>query len=81
MEQLLLHLIGDYILQNDWMAQNKKKGSWIGSIACQAHCIIYTIPFFLSTQDLLQIFLIYFTHYLIDRTNIVTKFLTLRNRE
>ncbi len=25
MEQLILHLIGDYVTQSDWMAQNKTK--------------------------------------------------------
>jgi hypothetical protein len=25
MNQLLLHLIGDYVTQSDWMAQNKTK--------------------------------------------------------
>lgn len=43
MEQLLLHLFGDYILQTDWMANNKRK-NW--SVA-YLHAVVYTIPFML----------------------------------
>lgn len=31
------HLVGDYLLQNDWMAQNKKKDS----LVCLGHCLIW----------------------------------------
>jgi hypothetical protein len=32
------HLVGDYLLQTDWMAQNKKLRSW----PCLVHCVIWT---------------------------------------
>jgi hypothetical protein len=44
-EQLILHAVGDYLIQNDWMAQNKKKLTWLGELACQIHCITYSLPF------------------------------------
>ena len=78
MEQLLLHLFGDYILQNDWMAQNKKAKGWKGELACQIHCVLYSLPFLLITSPL-GVFLIYIAHYALDRTNIVTHLLSLRN--
>lgn len=31
------HLVGDYLLQNDWMALHKKKSL----MRCSAHCIIW----------------------------------------
>lgn len=36
---LIAHFIGDFILQNDWMALNKSK-SWV---ALQAHAAMYTM--------------------------------------
>jgi hypothetical protein len=27
------------------MAQNKKKLTWLGELACQIHCITYSLPF------------------------------------
>jgi len=39
MDFLIGHLIGDYILQNDYLAQGKKKSSWI----CMVHCVVYAL--------------------------------------
>ena len=36
---LLGHLLGDYVLQNDWQAANK----WRSSAACTVHCLLYTL--------------------------------------
>jgi len=78
MEQLFLHLIGDYIIQNDWMALNKKLKTLKGELACQIHCILYSLPFILigSWEAVIAI---YISHYILDRTNIVSYFLALRN--
>jgi len=78
MEQILLHLFGDYVLQNDWMALNKKKDSIIGYLACFIHCMLYALPFLLIT-NIFAVALIYSTHYLIDSTGVVTWFLCKRN--
>lgn len=78
MIQLILHLIGDYLVQNDWMALNKKLKSWKGELACQIHCITYSLPFlFIASYQ--AVLVIYITHYIIDRTNIIGWFLALRN--
>jgi hypothetical protein len=37
-EAIIGHLVGDFLLQNDWMAANKKKNSWV----CLLHCLIWT---------------------------------------
>lgn len=62
MEQLILHLLGDYTLQSDWMAQNKTK-HWLPAFC---HALVYSLPFLLigSVWAWLVIFT---THYLIDR--------------
>jgi hypothetical protein len=67
MEQLLAHLFGDYVLQSDWMALNKKKPGWRGEVACLMHAWSYTIPFVLLTNSVQALFIIGFTHFIIDR--------------
>lgn len=62
-DQIILHAIGDYILQSDWMAQNKTKQIWIAS----CHALAYSIPFLLLKPSLIAWFVIYGTHVLIDR--------------
>jgi hypothetical protein len=63
MNQLISHLIGDYILQSTWMALNKSKVSWI----CALHCFSYTVPFVFVTQSWPALGVIFATHFLIDR--------------
>ena len=70
MEQFLLHLFGDYIVQNDNIALNKKKNTLKGWLYCTFHCATYSLPFLLiaSWWAVLGIFL---SHFLLDKTNIV----------
>lgn len=63
MEQLLLHLIGDYLTQTDWMATEKTKRS----TAVVTHAIVYSLPFLLLGPSTLAFIAILSTHYLIDR--------------
>lgn len=74
MPQLLCHLFGDYVLQSDWMAQNKTKAFWPAWV----HAWVYSLPFALiggihrvswnpRLWDLLPWFVIFGTHFLIDR--------------
>ncbi len=78
MLQLIFHAIGDYLIQNDWMALNKKLRTWKGEIACQIHCVTYALPFkFICSWE--AVAAIYVTHYLIDRFNFVGYFLAFRN--
>ena len=62
MEQLILHLTGDYLTQTDWMARNKTRSTW----AAFVHATVYSVPFFLigSWQ---AVFVIWSTHLVIDR--------------
>jgi len=74
MEQLLIHLFGDYFLQTDKQALNKKKSS----LQCFLHCLTYSLPFLLiaSFQSVLVIGI---THFLIDRWDIVPYIIYLKN--
>lgn len=60
---LLAHLVGDYLLQSDWMAVEKTKRWW----PAVAHGVVYTLPFVLITQSWQALAVIAGTHVVIDR--------------
>ena len=60
---LLLHFVGDYVTQSDWMANEKTKASLPAAI----HALVYTLPFLLLTQSPLALAVIAGTHFAIDR--------------
>lgn len=62
-DQLLAHAIGDYILQSDWMANEKTKKS----IAALAHVATYGIPFLFLRPSWKAYAVIVGTHFIIDR--------------
>ena len=59
---ILAHLVGDYLIQSDWMASEKTKKWW----PAIAHGITYTLPYALVTQSLLALAVIAGTHVIID---------------
>jgi len=63
MEQLIAHLIGDYVLQTSHMAENKVR-SWPVAIL---HAFVYSIPFVFLTQSPAALVVIFATHAIIDR--------------
>ncbi len=62
-DQLVAHAIGDYILQSDWMANEKTKRAW----PAMCHAIVYTAPFIVFLPSPLAVFAILITHFFIDR--------------
>jgi hypothetical protein len=62
MLQLILHLVGDYVTQSDWMAVNKTKSS----LPALAHASVYSAPFLLLV-GWRAVSVILLTHFLIDR--------------
>lgn len=60
---IIAHLWGDYILQSDWMAQNKTS-SWVAAIV---HGLMYSLPFILLDPSLTAYLTILTTHIIIDR--------------
>lgn len=67
MHWIYAHLIGDYLLQTDWMAKSKKQKSWV----CAAHVMTYLLPFLLCGFPVWKLAAIGVQHFLQDRTNIV----------
>lgn len=63
MDQLLCHLVGDYVLQNQAMADNKTS-SWKWAAI---HVAFYTLPFLLLTTHWKALAVISGTHLIIDR--------------
>jgi len=61
--QLVAHLVGDYLLQSDWMAQNKTQSS----LPALAHSLTYTLPFLLLTTSWKALLFIAATHFILDR--------------
>ncbi len=62
-DQLLVHLIGDYVLQSDWMATEKVKYNWPAAV----HAGIYSAGFLVFRPSALAWFVIWYSHFLIDR--------------
>jgi hypothetical protein len=62
-DQLVAHAVGDYLLQNDWMARHKG-GSHLAALT---HVFFYSLPFLFLTQNPLTLVVIAGTHFAIDR--------------
>jgi|GEM_PF-1629559 len=83
MDFLIGHLFGDYILQNDWLANHKKQKNALGAIACSIHCVLWSISVLLFTGwhcqtvrgNIVLGILLFASHYVIDRTNFVRWFM------
>lgn len=59
---ILAHMVGDYLIQTDWMATEKTQRWW----PAIAHGVTYTLPFLFITQSPLALVIIGGTHILID---------------
>ena len=70
----ILHFVGDYLLQNDWMAAEKTKNSGVAL----AHAGIYSMPFFLLAPSFWWL-LIFGTHFFIDRYRLAQYWIRLVN--
>ena len=74
MEQLILHLLGDFVTQSDWMANNKTKRSW----PAWCHAVVYSVPF-LVVGSPAAVGVIVGSHFLIDRYRLVRYLVWARN--
>lgn len=61
-DQILAHLVGDYLLQSDWMAQRKRASAWVAIV----HALAYTVAFLPLTTSPTALLVIAGTHALID---------------
>ena len=72
---LLAHLVGDYLLQSDWMANEKTKRWW----PAIAHAVTYGLPFLLVTRSPVALLVIVATHALIDRYRLARHVVWVKN--
>ena len=75
MEALIAHLFGDYVLQSDWMANEKTKKN----IAALAHVVTYTLPFVFITRVWRALLFIALTHFVIDRWRLAKYLVYMKN--
>jgi len=72
---ILGHLIGDYLLQNKWMAMNKSGSTW----KCAVHCLIYTAAVAATTWPTVHgwqwSLLVFASHFPVDRWSLADKWL------
>ena len=72
------HLVGDYIFQNDWQAQNKKKRD----LPCLVRVLLYTLAIWIFTSwPLWALFVVAFTHAIQDRTTIIEKWMNIAGQK
>ncbi len=78
------HLLGDWVLQNDWMALGKRK-KWL-TLAGLTHFGVYTVTvwgalWFAGYRDLLAVSaalaIVFFSHWLIDASDVVERWMRL----
>jgi hypothetical protein len=74
-DQLVAHLVGDYLLQSHWMATRKGQSSFAAAV----HAICYTLPFVLITHSLAALAIICGTHFAIDRWRLARWVVWLKN--
>lgn len=72
------HLVGDFLLQNDWMALNKKNRSW----PCVVHCALWTLAVcaFAGWWNPASAAWLFLTHFAIDRTQFIKSWMRLNNQ-
>ena len=76
MIQLILHLIGDYVTQTDWMAKTKTSNS----VAAGSHAIVYSLPFLLLQPSATAFAVILLTHFFIDRYRLARYLVFVKNK-
>jgi len=78
---LLGHMVGDYVLQNQWMAVGKSKPGWKGHFACTIHVAFYTTAVALFCGSLSPTFLalVGIPHWIIDRWSLAKCWLDFKN--
>lgn len=75
MEQLIAHLLGDYILQSDWMATEKRKHMWVA----YTHGFVYSLSFVFIVPGFWAWTVIFVTHSVIDYFGIARYVLFAKN--
>lgn len=59
---IICHIVGDYLLQTDYMAGNKGKDWYLLFV----HCVCYCVPFLIVWGFVWQIALMFVVHIIVD---------------
>ena len=73
--QLVAHAVGDYVIQSDWMAQNKTE-RWLPALI---HAVAYGVAFLPLDPSLVAWLVIVGTHAVIDRYRLARFLVWARN--
>lgn len=73
--QLVAHLVGDYLLQSEWMVREKHHNN----LAALAHVVVYTLPFLFLTQNPVTLLVIAGSHFVLDRWRLARYVIWLKN--
>jgi Protein of unknown function (DUF3307) len=78
---MLGHFVGDYLLQNQWMAVGKSHPGKRGHIACTVHVTLYTlaVSLFSGIWSLPFLAVVFVPHWIIDRWSLATYLLKWKN--
>lgn len=74
-DQIVVHLVGDYLIQSHWMATEKTRRS----LAAAIHASTYALPFLLLTRSPAALALIVTSHFVIDRWRLARFVVWLKN--
>lgn len=72
---IIAHLIGDYIFQNDWIANEKTKNTSVALL----HVLLYSIPFYFLVGFSWELLIISGSHFFIDRFRLAVYWIKLIN--
>lgn len=72
---VILHFIGDYIIQSNWMA-NEKVNRWLPA---WIHGITYALPFLILTRSVPALLVICVSHVIIDHYRLAKHFIWVKN--
>src|SRR5271167_1883923 len=77
---MLGHFVGDYLLQNQWMATRKSLKGMPGHIACTIHVLLYTfaVALFVGWHPLFLL-IVAIPHWIIDRWSLANYILRAKN--
>jgi hypothetical protein len=76
------HMVGDYILQTQWMAEGKSCPGIRGNAACTVHVALYTlaIALFIGVWSPLFLAAVAIPHWIIDRWSLAKHWLNFKNQ-
>lgn len=73
---LLAHLLGDYVVQSDWMAKEKTSRH----LPAAVHAVTYAVPFLAVTRRWQPLAVIAGTHFVIDRWRLARHLVWAKNQ-